>query len=164
MHSKQEAESLKSRIQLQTPYVTPKVVGIPDEPGGPAAMFAVGLVLAPERIEYVFANNGVWWLTKDFTSAQAINKHQFETELCQMIAFWAANSQLDYARSMVANQTESEPTVKRTLIDEAQKNAVVSFRFLESQSKDNNLHRKTRRICADLAQQVFEATLLMPNL
>jgi len=163
MHSKQEAESLKSRIQIQTPYITPKVVGIPDEPGGPATMFAVGIVLAPERFEYVFANNGVWWLTKDFTSVQAVNKHQYETELCQMIAFWAANSQLDYAQSLAASKPKTDPSAKAA-IDQAQKNAVVSFRFLESQSKDNNLHRKTRSTCADMAQQVFEATLLMPNL
>lgn len=163
MHSKQEAESLKSRVQIQTPYITPKVVGIPDEPGGPATMFAVGLVLAPDRVEYVFANNGVWWLTKDFTSVQAINKHQFETELCQMIAFWGANSQMDYARSLAANKSKSDPSAKAA-IDEAQKHAVVSFRFLQSQSKDNNLHRKTRRTCADMAQQVFEATLLIQNL
>ena len=36
MHSKQEAESLANKIQVQTPYIGPKVIGIPDEPGGPA--------------------------------------------------------------------------------------------------------------------------------
>jgi hypothetical protein len=163
LHTKVEAQSLQAKIMLQTPYLKTAIFSHPEEDGGPIMWYSIQITFAPNRKEYLFANEGFWYKTPDFQQrAQIINKHQFVNELCQMIAYWAADAQLTWAMESRNNASYSSAEISEFMV-QAKKNAVVSFRFLDGQSKDNNNPRQTRKTCDNLAQQIFAATLLLPN-
>jgi hypothetical protein len=163
LHSRAEAESLQAKINFQTPYLKTAIFNHPEVEGGPFKWYSLKIAFAPGREDFFFANKGYWYKSPDLMGSQIINKHQFVNELCQMIAFWGGVAQLEAGMAALSdpNLSFEEGRQQKEL---AQKNAVVSFRFLDNQSKDNNNPRRTRKVCGDMAQEIFTATLLLPNL
>ena len=148
---------------LQTPYLKTAIINHPEEDGGPIKWYSILITFSPNKKEYLFANRGFWYKTPDFKQrAEVINKHQFVNELCQMIAYWAADAQLTWAMESRSNASYSSAEIREFMV-QAKRNAVVSFRFLDGQTKDNNNPRQTRKTCENLAQQIFDATVLLPN-
>jgi hypothetical protein len=185
LFSKAEAEALKARIGSQTPYI--ETVITEHRKGEPDAWYSLRVIYSEGNAEYIFANNGYWFKSKDMKSSEVVVRYKFQPDLCLLIAYWSAAAQINYALDLYKKEFDKDVAAadhgddefrmalaqykassrvgkpKIELAEAAKRNAVLTYRLLEKSVGDKNLSGRTRKTLKTFAQQIFESTLLLPS-